>query len=454
MFSGKVILGTFFLCSLLTASTYYVSISTGSDSYTTTQAKSLATPWKTIQKSISNIVAGDSVIVDDGVYTATNPTWVVVNLTKTGTSSKWITFKAKNKWKAILDGQNNATQYGWIIGSQGSYVEIQGFEFKNLSKCAIFLMDNKNIKITANKMHDIGRRCNDSVYGFSGVYMQTSDTITIDKNIFYNIGRYAKGENACQCSTEYYKNHDHGVYIDGSSNVTIMNNIMYQMVRGWCIHLYSSTNLSSSNLTVVNNTFMDPNPYRNGHIYLVGTMTGTSLIANNIFYNPTSIGVNIYPGYSMSNVTVRNNITHNGVIGSSANGALITGNINNTDPKLQNPTSHDARLLSGSPAINAGMTASAIEDFENNTRPLGGFWDIGAYEFIPNTSIVSKPLKSPLLNRTDEYVIYNASGQKVGITHGREIKDWNIDNSYRSGYYFAVSLNGGKRIVKQFQIIK
>jgi len=47
-----------------------------------------------------------------------------------------------------------------------------------------------------------------------------------------------------------------------------------------------------------------------------------------------------------------------------------------------NAAAGDFTLVTGSPAINAGTTqASFTNDYDNYTRPIGGTWDMGAYEY-------------------------------------------------------------------------
>jgi hypothetical protein len=75
----------------------------------------------------------------------------------------------------------------------------------------------------------------------------------------------------------------------------------------------------------------------------------------------------------------------------SATGKAI--NCSNADPKFVNIAGDDFHLQSTSPAINKGLTSQVYDrfqtlhgvdirkDLESTIRPLGGTWDIGAYEF-------------------------------------------------------------------------
>ena len=105
------------------ATTYYVS-PTGSD----ISSGSVSAPFKTIQKAANIVNPGDIVIVKDGIYTDTDGDDRVVSLSRGGTSSNWITFKAENKWGAKLNGNNNATFIGVYFGTSASYIEFNSMK--------------------------------------------------------------------------------------------------------------------------------------------------------------------------------------------------------------------------------------------------------------------------------------------------------------------------------------
>ena len=84
--------------------TLYVSPA-GSDSNPGTQDQ----PFRTIQKAANTVNPGNTVIVENGVYTysGSNPCGrTVVCLTRGGESGRLVTFRSRNKWGAKLDGQN------------------------------------------------------------------------------------------------------------------------------------------------------------------------------------------------------------------------------------------------------------------------------------------------------------------------------------------------------------
>ena len=365
------------LKSLTIGNNYYVA-NTGNDNNPGTATS----PFLTIQKAANIVKPGDTVIVRDGIYTTTRD--YIVTLISSGTATNNITFKAEHKGGAIFDGRGNATSYGIEFTNQ-SYVRMENFEFRNISKLAIIINGCSNITIKGNDIHDIGRVCSDSDLGLAGVYAAASSGIVIEDNKIYNIGRFANGENGCTTTNPNWQNHDHALYIDGVNGLVINNNIIYNCKAGWGIHLYSSTNRASSNVSILNNTWANKNEYRNGQILLCGSVSNLT-IANNIFYLPTAAGISIsQQPFSYSNCLITNNITYGGTINSGmASGFTFTKNLDNTDPKLISPATNDYRLQSTSPAINAGINVGLMDDYMGNM--INGLPDIGAFESASMTT--------------------------------------------------------------------
>ena len=134
---------------------------------------------------------------------------------------------------------------------------------------------------------------------------------------------------------------------------------------------------------------------------------------NNTVALNSSVAVRSYHG----NIELRNNIVSNSnwgcYVDSTANvtnsNNLVSGNAAanywhptktatqlkgagdvNKSPRFMNATGGDYRLAKGSPAINAGYTASGIVDIDilGNARPQFKMYEIGAYEYTdPSGSI-------------------------------------------------------------------
>ena len=354
--------------------TYYVS-PTGSDS----NPGSSSAPFKTIQRAANLVNPGDTVIVRDGTYSNAAATGVgskLITMSRGGTASSWVTFMAEHTWGAVIDGLSNTTAEGWSFGA--SYIRVQGFEVKGFSDDAFSNYGGgQHLDIVGNHIHDMGRYCTTTGIGRDGIYLSSSN-VTVEQNVIHDIGRYAPGENGCSNSA-YYQTNDHAIYVSGANNVMIRNNVFYRNVRGWSIQVYPN---AVDNLSILNNTFAFPNPWEPGHIIVAAPVTN-SRIDNNVFYQPTTAGVHFYTTSGFSNLTLSNNITHQGTIADATPaGVTKSANKDNTDPMLANPSGYDFRLTSGSPAIDTGvMLADVPQDYAGLARPQGAGYDLGAFEF-------------------------------------------------------------------------
>ena len=71
----------------------------------------------------------------------------------------------------------------------------------------------------------------------------------------------------------------------------------------------------------------------------------------------------------------------------------------NADPLFVNRATADFRLQAQSPAINAGINTGILRDYVGTSRPQDGAYDIGAYEYITQTLILSQTVYLPVVSR-------------------------------------------------------
>ncbi|MCU1309731.1 MAG: hypothetical protein JWO20_856 [Candidatus Angelobacter sp.] len=360
------------------ANQFYVSPA-GSDLNPGTDTR----PFRTIQTAANIVNPGDVVIVEDGTYSNATQSGVgssLVNVARSGTRENYITFKARHRWSAVLDGLSNNTAEGWAFS--GSYIRVKDFEIKNFSDDAFSnYRGGQYIEIAGNHIHDIGRYCTDTKIGRDGVFISNGNVI-IEKNLMHDIGRFSPGEKGCAPSTTTYQNNDHGIYISGgANNATIRNNIFYDISHGWSIHVYPDP---VNNLSILNNTFAFPNPAYTGHIVLAAPATN-SRIENNIFYQPNTAAIYFDPAGGTvpadNTLSIKNNISSNKIsqlwarlsqqssMDANMPGVIYSNNKENTDPQLVSPSTHDFHLRSGSPAIGFGAAQNGIvDDFDGLSR--------------------------------------------------------------------------------------
>lgn len=340
-------------------------------------------PFQTIGKAASVVNPGDTVIVESGIYHE------ALNLTRSGTAQAYVTFKSRTKWGAVLDGNRNALAEA--VQFTASYIRFQGFEIRGYgadgsADAFSNYPGGQFLVIAQNYIHDIGRLCTSTTNGLVGVFLEAPNVL-IEQNLFADIGRYAPGENGCSPRGDQYQNHDHGIYLDTNSNhVTIKNNVFYRIERGWGVQVYPS---GLDSLAILNNTFLWPNPYRTGQIIIAGQPMTNLRIENNISYRPAAAFIR----FSSDNVsgTIARNLISKGAVGDAApRGVTFADNFTDTDPLLVNPGNAalgdpvmaDAHLMSGSPAIGAGLALAEVsDDFDEKPRPNGHTSDIGAFQF-------------------------------------------------------------------------
>jgi hypothetical protein len=230
----------------------------------------------------------------------------------------------------------------------------------------------------------------------AGIYIGTSYAMTVS--------------NLSITKNNIYKNHTNGIFIDHD---LISGTISYNIIRDNLNYTSTDTrnafhvNCTNAGFTSVNiwNNIIARN-YGNAGLYLTGTNETISL-KNNIFYNNGRTGT--YRGdlwlqdADITGLTETNNvfyragtawdsasvIEHNTttwdrthIVGASA-GYWQNDSGKGANDSVANPlftSSSDYRLLSSSPAINAGVDVGLVSDFLPG-HGINGLPDIGAYEY-------------------------------------------------------------------------
>jgi hypothetical protein len=453
---------------------------TGSDSNPGTQAQ----PFRTIQKAANTVNPGDTVIVENGVYTysGSNPCGrTVVCLTRGGVSGRLVTFRSRNKWGAKIDGQNTAGA-GFGFGG-ANYVRIQDFEVYGVanaggSASGVEVLDGGRFsEIIGNRIHNIGRVCTDTANGQAAIYIKQNNVL-IEGNTIHDVGRLTPGQNGCSPSNNYYQNHDHGVYHSAGDDITVRNNIIYNVKQGWAIHAYPN---ARARMNILNNTIAFSSQYSGklGAIIIYDGDVSDSNISNNIFYQVSTAAIYIGgSGTSFSNVRIGNNIVSNGTILYTASGIDISGisglstNRTNADPEMVNPAGFDFHLRGDSLAIDSGVTVPVPTDFEGRRRPQGAGFDVGAYEYSSSSVSLLRTPKSMaksvfvkqahVLNARPAEAIPRESEKQAFKAEGLRFQPdvpggFNISGPqavpFRPGLFIPEDQRMGRRLADQRQIV-
>lgn len=385
--------------------TYYVS-PLGAD----TNPGTVTQPFATIQRAANVVAPGDTVIVEDGNYRGTGTgtpcassgNRPVVCVSRGGSSTGWVTFRSNTRLGAKIDGASNASTYGFQFINDVGYIRVEGFDVFGMGSTShdvagfVIYDGGHDVVISHNSIHDIGRLCTDHIYGMSGVYVQNA-RVNVSENRIHDIGRFAPGENGCSPTTGNYQNHDHGLYINGSNDgwapgardITIFNNIVWSIARGWPVQVYPG---AVANLAILHNTFAFANPYRAGHV-LIAAPTSNGKIINNIFLDPLTAAINFSSG-TQTNLTVNNNVSSTPVRNKTPAGVTFSNNLESVDPQL---IAGDLIPQSTSPAIDAGLVLAEVSsDFVGTARPQGHSSDAGAWEAAAPSEPVMVAITAPV----------------------------------------------------------
>ncbi|MEQ1730602.1 MAG: hypothetical protein ABL982_19715, partial [Vicinamibacterales bacterium] len=168
---------------------------TGTDTGTCTNSGS---PCLTIAYGISQMVAGDTLTVADGTYTAVTPIRFVPSGNAgadglPGTSDDvYTTVRAANDFGVFIDGRAWTTSFIYGIRLEGkSYVKVQGFRvYTNPSNAGqnapLYIADSHHIKIVRNALVGASITGNTA----NATVGAGSDYVLLEENYAFGGGRY------------------------------------------------------------------------------------------------------------------------------------------------------------------------------------------------------------------------------------------------------------------------
>ena len=441
--------------------TYYVSKS-GNDNSSGTQSQ----PWRTLEKAVRTATAGDTVYVRGGTY---NEWFLIDNHSGTAANPiRFLNYPGENPIIDGAGLSDPGEQRG-VITIGRSYIHVEGFEVKNGIYQGIFCWGGSpwtGITVKDCVVHDCGYsgvnfsawgkwdaplsnitidgveiyRCNGNtrvftdenltimnVNGFEVKNCHLHDNIDkegIDakcgsKNgsIHHNevedsdaVGIYIDGFNRSQSNIDVYSNKVHncrtgmglaaelGNY--SMMNINFYNNIVYQNNSGFSI--WPSYEFNKT-FTMINNTF-----YNNTN-YAISVSNPARYNVNCVIRNNILVGQNSsvkllnYPDYANGGITIDHNLFYSPGGYSSSN--RYGTNYIRENPLLVNPP-YDFRISDLSPAKNEGSASLAPStDYTGASRPQGGAYDIGAYEYVDTESTQIVEPEKPASTSSNWWII-------------------------------------------------
>ena len=434
-------------------STYYVAPS-GDDAAT----GGAGNPWRTLQRAANAVRAGDDVIVREGAYAG-------FDLRTSGTEANPIRFLADSG--AVVNTRNPRTPDG--INLEGaSYVSLEGFTVVSQPRAGIRSVLNRFVTIRGNYL-DANARWG-ILTGFSddllieynvamnseiehGIYVSNSgDRPVIRGNLVWNNrangihmngDRFQGGDGIISGALvehnligENGRGGGSGINADGVQDSRFQNNLIFDThASGISLYRIDGGDGSKRNL-VVNNTILVAADGR----WALNIQDGSTdnLVLNNILWtaHPTrgsiALSADSRPGFYSDHNIVMNRLSING--GSSsitlaqwqATTGLDGNSLLSTPAALfVDPLNGDYHLAAGSPAIDAATDWEAPWlDLDWLPRPLGGGWDIGAYEYSSGNGAPTPAPGSalPVLHAADVALAYVASWETDAPKRGTGLR--------------------------------
>jgi hypothetical protein len=334
--------------------TFYVS-TRGRDSNPGTRAR----PWRTIQRAFSRLRPGQRALVASGTYVADH----VVE--RAGTRSAPITVAAQPGARVVLHAASTSGDtYPLRVTSGAAYVRISGFVLEGARGTS-----STNVYFEGSA-HDV--ELSRSEIRFSqdqGVFVENgARRIHLIGNRIHDNGR----------GHESGQHQSHGIYIEGADHL-VANNIVYAHPFGFGIQVYPA----NQRTVLVHNTVVG-----SGHSgIVVGGDDGVSniTIRNNVLAFNARYGVQMDSDCPTA-VSIDRNVIHgnrSGQVQGGCSGVTTSGGNIGSNPRFVAPARRDYRLSRGSPAINRARGDFSLRvDARGRRRPLGGGYDVGAFEGV------------------------------------------------------------------------
>ncbi|MGD9851194.1 MAG: choice-of-anchor Q domain-containing protein [Nitrospirales bacterium] len=396
------------------STTYYVA-TTGNDSQACATATNSTTPRRTITMGMQCLSAGDVLEIKGGTYNEavfnnagnafpdgtgpSNRTTIrgaqgeTVIWTKSGGDHIFLMKNAGSYTRfenirfdgSMLTITPTNTADAWKHFRQDSGTTV-GLEFLNNH---IYDAPNNGLfnglhtsgwLIEGNTVYDNGRGTDPNIDPqANNLYIEGSNHIVRGNRVYYssnppggNVGGIRVGNNAADNTGANYNIIENN-YVSGGQTGIIFGTGDNNITRN---NLVDNIESSSSNTGI--------------HFWTQGTWShNNNKIYNNTVHNAPKC-IRISNSTIPINTDARNNILSNCTttpIDDPNNILTVSNNLSGTDPLFVDVSSADYHLLSGSPAIDAGISLSDVpKDYDDNVRPIGNSYDIGAFEFTGSSS--------------------------------------------------------------------
>lgn len=392
------------------AATYYVSLA-GSDSRSCTTAQAIGTPKRSIAAGVACLAAGDTLYIRGGTYRSSSD--VIDNSTPSGTSaSSRVTISGYPGEVVTLQPPNGV--HAFLLTNNQQYIETRNLIFDYANDTT----DREGIYVSGGAHH----------IRFFQVEVKNANNFGVafasgsgGFNEFVDGAVRNSGDPAGTDATR-----GHAFYISCGDNL-IEGNLIYEN-EGYGLHFYNNSGPQIISRNVIRRNRI----YNNGlsHITAYGLVLDwgqDNLVYNNLIfgnqggvlvyghsansqiYNNTIVGnqnEGVAMQYYSSAPIIRNNIVYgNGaaIVDRGGSGTPVIDHNLTANPLFVNRSANDFQLTSSSPARDAGVVISSVpRDFTGLTRPQGGAYDVGAFEYTDATTAAGPgPVTGLRVRRSD-----------------------------------------------------
>lgn len=388
-------------------------------------------PFRTISRAASIARPGDYVTVMSGTYTES------VDVANSGTPSQPITFAASGNVLVVSPKQDNWTgvfnvvgktdiviagftvqkaYYGFRVekdrtGKPSERVTLKGNRATLSRSSGIYVSYSRNVVVEANVVEKTnwgGVHEMISIINTDGFLVKNNDvrnaSVVVDGVL--RLGKEGIDAKEGSRNGRIFNNRVHdlnrlGIYVDAwdkpTYNIEVAANVVYRCRDG--IAIASERGGLIKDILVVNNV-----AYNNQYAGInVPSWAGDGpreniRIINNTLYGNAQGGIRIGTS-NVYGVDIQNNIASdnggaalyavNSGLVRSANNNLVNGRVAGNiltgafsgDPRFVSPATGNFRLNADSAAVNRGITVPHVPtDITGMKRPLGGVYDVGAFE--------------------------------------------------------------------------
>jgi Disaggregatase related/Protein of unknown function (DUF1565) len=345
-----------------TGTAFYVSTA-GSDANPGTASA----PWRTIQRALNDLQAGQIAYVRAGTYSQS------IVMRRAGTATAPITVRNfPGEDPVIQPGGTGSMDYPVRITAGAAFFRLSGFVIQKApldTTVNVWVSDGQTTQPAA--AHDIEVSDNEirSAVGTGMLVAPNTKNVHVLRNSIHDNGTGTA--------------HQHqGLYVQGQ-DALVANNLVYSQPHGFGIQVRGEdTAVAANRVMVVDNTSVGN---QLAGIVVENTATNTTVVNNVSAFNGT-VGIYGYYccGSSLPGNVAYGNLLYGNADGPTGGGSVIDFSKDNilADPKFVNRVGLDFHLGSGSAAIDRALGPySKRDDRDGYPRPTGAAPDVGAYEY-------------------------------------------------------------------------